>query len=260
MDLTGSSAVVFGGCGGFGEATVRLFAEQGVKVVIADVNAEKGAAMEAELGDGVKFVNTDITSDASVDEVLATAQGLAPLRVTVVVNGSPPPPPGSGGGRIVSRDGTPTNMDGFNWTTEYYYTATYRAVARAAGSMSKNEPLESNQRGVVITTASIAGFEGQVGQTSYGMAKGGVIALTITAARDLAPTGVRVMSIAPGVFLTPAYRMTEEEANEKFGTLVPNPKRMGRPSEYASLALEMAKNDYLNGYVVRIDGALRFNV
>jgi NAD(P)-dependent dehydrogenase (short-subunit alcohol dehydrogenase family) len=257
VDLTGASALVIGGAGGFGEATVRKLAEAGLKVVIADVADEHGQAIAAELGDGVEFAHTDVTSDTSIDDAVAAAQALGPLRVAVVVNGGPG---GGGAKRIVSRDGTPYPMAEFLQTTEYYFIATYRAVSRTAASMSKNEPLADNQRGVIITTASIAGFEGQVGQTAYSMAKGGVIGLTITAARDLAPAGVRVMTIAPGTFLTPAYRMSEEEANAKWGPGVPNPKRMGRPSEYAQLALQIAENDYLNGTTVRIDGALRFNI
>jgi len=232
MDLTGASALVVGGAGGFGEHTVRKFAAAGLKVVIADVAEEHGKAIAAELGDGVEFAYTDVTSDLSVDEAIASAQALGPLRVAVVVNGGPG---GGSASRIVSRDGTPASMEQFITTTEYYFIATYRVVSRAAASMTKNEPLADNQRGLVITTASIAGYEGQVGQSAYSMAKGGVIGLTLTAARDLAPAGIRVMTIAPGTFLTPAYRMSEEEANAKFGPGVPNPKRMGRPSEYAAL-------------------------
>jgi NAD(P)-dependent dehydrogenase (short-subunit alcohol dehydrogenase family) len=258
VDLAGASALVIGGAGGFGEQTVREYAAAGMKVVIADVAEEHGNKIAAELGDGVEFFHTDVTSDDSIDAAVAKAQSLAPLRVTVIVNGSPPAP--AGGGRIVSRSGKPASMESFLFSTEYYYIATYRALSRSAASMSQNEPLADNQRGVVIMTASIAGFEGQTGLTSYSMAKGGVIALTLTAARDLAPAGVRVMSIAPGTFLTPAYRMTEDEANAKFGSGVPNPKRMGRPSEYAKLALQIAENDYLNGTTIRIDGALRFNI
>jgi NAD(P)-dependent dehydrogenase (short-subunit alcohol dehydrogenase family) len=257
VDLTGAAALVIGGAGGFGEQTVRAYAAKGLKVVIADVADEKGEAIAAELGDGVEFVHTDVTSDASVDEAIAKAQALGPLRVGVVVNGGPG---GGGAKRIVSRDGTPYPMEEFLTTTEYYFIATYRCLSRVAAAMTKNEPLADNQRGVVITTASIAGFEGQVGQSAYSMAKGGVIGLTLTAARDLAPAGVRVMTIAPGTFLTPAYRMTEEEANAKWGPGVPNPKRMGRASEYAQLAVQIAENDYLNGTTIRIDGALRFNI
>jgi NAD(P)-dependent dehydrogenase (short-subunit alcohol dehydrogenase family) len=257
VDLTGASALVIGGAGGFGEQTVRKFAAEGVKVVIADVAEEHGRAIAEELGDGVEFAYTDVTSDASIDEAIASAQALGPLRVAVVVNGGPG---GGGASRIVSRDGTPYPMEQFLQTTEFYFVATFRALSRTAAAMTKNEPLADNQRGLVITTASIAGYEGQVGQSAYSMAKGGVIGLTLTAARDLAPAGIRVMTIAPGTFLTPAYRMTEEEANAKWGPGVPNPKRMGRASEYAQLAWQMAENDYLNGTTIRIDGALRFNI
>lgn len=257
MDLVGASVLVVGGAGGFGEQTVRKFAAGGANVVVADVSEDRGKVLADELGAAVTFVRTDVTRDDSVDEAVAAAQAIAPLRVTVVVNGAPPR---AGNKRIVSRDGTPFPMEDFLIATEYYYVATYRVMSRAAAAMSTNVPLADNQRGLVITTASIAGFEGQVGQTPYSMAKGGVIALTLTAARDLAPTGIRVMSIAPGTFFTPAYRTTEAEANAKWGPGVPNPKRMGRTSEYAELAYHMAVNDYLNGTVVRLDGALRFNI
>lgn len=257
MDITGASALVVGGAGGFGEATVRTFVDAGLKVVIADVADEKGKQIADELGENAEFVHTDVTSDESIDEAIGRAQSLGPLRVAVVVNGGPG---GGGAKRIVSRDGTPYPMDQFLQTTEYYFIATFRVVSRAAAAMTHNEPLADNQRGVIITTASIAGFEGQTGQSAYSMAKGGVIGLTLTAARDLAPAGVRVVTIAPGTFLTPAYGMSEEEANAKWGPGVPNPKRMGRPSEYAQLALNMAQNDYLNGTTVRLDGALRFNI
>jgi NAD(P)-dependent dehydrogenase (short-subunit alcohol dehydrogenase family) len=254
VDLTGASALVVGGAGGFGEQTVRKYAAEGLKVVIADVAEEKAKAIVAELGDSVEFIHTDVTSDESVDAAVAKAQSLGPLRVTVIVNGGP------GGGaaqRIVSRDGKPMPMEAFLQTTEYYYTATYRVLSRAAASMQGNEPLADNQRGVVIMTASIAGFEASPGQTSYAMAKGGVIALTLAAARDLAPAGIRVMGIAPGTFLTPAFP-DPVKADELYGKMVPNPKRMGRPAEYAKLAYQIADNDYLNGYVIRLDGALRF--
>jgi NAD(P)-dependent dehydrogenase (short-subunit alcohol dehydrogenase family) len=155
VDLTGASALVVGGAGGFGEQTVRKFAEVGVKVVIADVADEHGQAIAEELGDGVEFVHTDVTSDASVDEAIARAQSLGPLRVAVAVNGGPG---GGGAKRIVSRDGTPYPMEEFLQTTEYYFIATYRVVSRTAAAMTKNEPLADNQRGLVITTASIAGY------------------------------------------------------------------------------------------------------
>lgn len=253
MQLTGSSALVTGGAGGFGEATVRRLVEAGARVVIADLAEDKGKALAEELGDAVTFVPTDVTKDESVDAAIAAATEMGPLRTTVVVHGGP-----AAARRMVGRDGEPYSTDIFAKTVGIFLTATYRVMSKAAAVMSKNEPLESNQRGVVISTASIAGYEGQVGQSDYSAAKGGVIGLTLTAARDLAPTGVRIMCIAPGTFFTPAYRMNEEEAQAKWGPGVPNPKRMGHSDEYARLALHIAENDYLNGTVIRIDGAQRF--
>ena len=255
MELSGSSALVVGGAGGFGEATVRRLVRAGASVAIADIAEDKGKALADELGSKTRFVSTDVTSDESVDGAIAAASELGPLRTTVIAHGG-----GAAAKRIVSRSGEPYPATVFSRTVDIFLTGTYRVMSKAAASMSQLEPIDSGQRGVVISTASIAGFEGQVGQSDYSAAKGGVIGLTLTAARDLAPVGVRVMCIAPGVFLTPAYNMTEEQARERFGKLVPNPKRMGRADEYAQLALQIAENDYLNGTVIRIDGALRFNI
>ncbi|TQM11234.1 SDR family NAD(P)-dependent oxidoreductase [Pseudonocardia kunmingensis] len=255
MELNGASALVTGGAGGFGEATVRRLVKAGAQVVVADMAEDKGKALEDALGSAVRFVPTDVTDEASVDNAIAAATELGPLRATVVVHGGP-----AAGKRIVNRKGEPYPVETFRRTVEIFLTGTYHVLSKAAAAMSKNEPLDSGQRGVVITTASIAGFEGQVGQSDYSAAKGGVIGLTLTAARDLAPVGVRVMCIAPGTFFTPAYRMSEEEAQAKWGPGVPNPKRMGHADEYAKLALQIVDNDYLNGETIRIDGALRFNI
>jgi NAD(P)-dependent dehydrogenase (short-subunit alcohol dehydrogenase family) len=171
----------------------------------------------------------------------------------VIVHGGP-----AAGARVLNRQGQRYPLATFMKTVDIFLGGTFNVLSQAAEVMAKTEPVASGQRGVIITTASIAGYEGQPGQSDYSAAKGGVIGLNLTAARDLAPVGVRVMSIAPGVFLTPAYRMTPEEAQERFGPMVPNPKRMGDPDEYAHLAMTIAENDYLNGEVIRIDGALRF--
>lgn len=255
MELSGSSALVVGGAGGFGEATVRQLVEAGARVVIADLAEEKGKALSDELGDAAHFVATDVTSDESVDYAVGAAADLGLLRTAVIVHGGP-----AAGRRIVSRDGQAYPAEIFARTVDIFLTGTYRVLSKAAAAMTRNEPLDSGQRGVVISTASIAGFEGQVGQSDYSAAKGGVIGLTLTAARDLAPTGVRIMCIAPGVFFTPAYGMNEEDAQARWGPGVPNPKRMGHADEYARLARHIAENDYLNGTVIRIDGALRFNI
>jgi NAD(P)-dependent dehydrogenase (short-subunit alcohol dehydrogenase family) len=256
VDLKHASALVTGGAGGFGEATVRRLAAAGVKVVIADLAADKGKALvDAHGGDKVRFMPTDVMDEDSVRHAVAAAQELAPLRVAVVVHGGP-----VAGRRIVNRQGEPIPLETFRRTVDVFLGGTFNVLSKAAAAMTQNEPLESGQRGVVIMTASIAGFEGLPGQSDYGAAKAGVIGLALNAARDLAPTGVRVMTIAPGTFLTPAFGMTEEEAEAKYGGDVPNPKRMGRPDEYARLAMQIVENDYLNGTTIRIDGALRFGL
>ncbi|MBV6756199.1 SDR family NAD(P)-dependent oxidoreductase [Rhodococcus opacus] len=255
MDLKGASALVTGGAGGFGEATVRRLVATGARVVIADMADERGLALADELGDGVRFVHTDVTDDDSVDTAVAAARELGTLRAAVIVHGGP-----AAGKRIVGRDGNAYPASIFARTIDIFLTATYRVLSKSAAAMAGNDPAASGQRGVVITTASIAGFEGQVGQSDYSAAKGGVIGLNLTAARDLAPLGIRVMCIAPGTFYTRAYQMNEAEAQAKWGPTVPNPKRMGRADEYAQLAASIIENDYLNGETIRIDGALRFNI
>lgn len=255
MELTGSSAIVVGGAGGFGSATARRLAAAGARVVIADMAEDKGRELEKELNGQAIFVHTDVTSDESVDAMIAAAVELAPLRSAVIVHGGP-----TAGKRLVNREGKTYPVETFRRTIEIFLTGTFHVLSKAAAAMSQNEPLDSGQRGVVITTASIAGYEGQVGQTDYSAAKGGIIGLNLTAARDLAPAGIRVVCIAPGTFFTPAYRMEEAEAQAKWGPGVPNPKRMGHADEYARLALAIVDNDYINGEVIRIDGAQRFNI
>jgi NAD(P)-dependent dehydrogenase (short-subunit alcohol dehydrogenase family) len=255
VELTGSSAIVVGGAGGFGSATARRLAAAGARVVIADMAEDKGRELEKELnGQGI-FVHTDVTSDESVDAMIAAAVEQAPLRSVVIVHGGP-----TAGKRLVNREGKTYPVETFRRTIDIFLTGTFHVLSKAAAAMSQNEPLDSGQRGVVITTASIAGYEGQVGQTDYSAAKGGIIGLNLTAARDLAPAGIRVVCIAPGTFFTPAYRMEEAEAQAKWGPGVPNPKRMGHADEYARLALAIVDNDYINGEVIRIDGAQRFNI
>jgi len=255
VELTGSSAIVVGGAGGFGSATARRLAAAGARVVIADMAEDKGRELEKELNGQAIFVRTDVTSDESVDAMIAAAVELAPLRSVVIVHGGP-----TAGKRLVNREGKTYPVETFRRTIDIFLTGTFHVLSKAAAAMSQNEPLDSGQRGVVITTASIAGYEGQVGQTDYSAAKGGIIGLNLTAARDLAPAGIRVVCIAPGTFFTPAYRMEEAEAQAKWGPGVPNPKRMGHADEYARLALAIVDNDYINGEVIRIDGAQRFNI
>lgn len=257
MDIKNASVLVTGGAGGFGTATVRKFAQLGARVVIADVADERGQALAKEVGNGAVFVHTDIMSEDSIAAAVAKAVEIGPLRAAIIVHAGPPGPPGHG--RIIGKDGSRSvPQAAFDHIVKVFLNSAYTATAYAAEAMAKNEPLASGQRGVIVNTASIAGFEGQPGQVSYSAAKGGVIGMVLTLARDLAPIGIRSMAIAPGTFFTPAYRMSEEEAHAKWGQIVPNPKRMGHVDEYASLAAQIVENDFLNGTTIRIDGAQRF--
>ncbi|MBH0780715.1 SDR family NAD(P)-dependent oxidoreductase [Nocardia bovistercoris] len=251
MQISGSSALVVGGTGGLGEATVRRLHAAGAKVVVADVADDKGKELAAELG--IRYVHTDATDENSVLAAIAEAESLGPLRISVDTHGGP-----AKGGRVVGRDGTPLDLDGFRTTIEFYLTAVFNVLRLTAAAMSKTEPDAEGSRGVIINTASIAAFEGQIGQLSYAAAKGGVVGMTLVAARDLSPSGIRVVSIAPGTVNTPAYGKAGDQLEQYWGPQVPFPKRMGRSDEYAKLALSIIDNDYLNGEVIRLDGALRF--
>jgi NAD(P)-dependent dehydrogenase (short-subunit alcohol dehydrogenase family) len=253
MDLRGASALVTGGGGGLGAGAVRNLVAAGMKVVIADFSEENGKALAAELGGEVEFVKTNVLDDDSLQAAVDTASALGPLRVSVAAHGG-----GAAVSRILDREGKPYALDLFRRTVELYLTGTFNVTRLAAAAMANTEPLGSDQRGVIINTASIAAFEGQVGQSDYSAAKGGVVGLGLVAARDLAPFGIRVMTIAPGTFFTPAFKMEESEAQAKWGRAVPNPKRMGRADEYGLLCRQIAENDYLNGECIRIDGAVRF--
>jgi NAD(P)-dependent dehydrogenase (short-subunit alcohol dehydrogenase family) len=251
--LEGNSAIVSGGAGGLGEATTRRLAAAGAAVVIADLADDRAKLLADELGEKVRYVRTDVTQEDDLAAAIAAAQELGPLRVAVSAHGGP-----VAAGRVVARDGTPLSLDGFRTTLEVYLAGTFNVMRMAAAAMVANEPDGDSGRGVIINTASIAAFEGQIGQVAYAAAKGGVVGMTIVAARDLSPAGVRVVTIAPGTFYTPAYPMSEEEASERFGQGIPFPRRMGRATEYAQLVHSIVENDYINGETIRIDAALRF--
>jgi NAD(P)-dependent dehydrogenase (short-subunit alcohol dehydrogenase family) len=254
MNLDGVSAVVAGGAGGLGEATVRRLVAAGAGVVIADAAYDRAKALADELGDRVVAVEVDVTDEDSVKAAFAAAAGLGPVRVSVDTHGG-----FAIGGRVVDRSGTPLDLDGFRRTIDAYLTGTFNVLRLAAAAMTTSEPDANGHRGVIVTTASIAAYEGQIGQLPYAAAKGGVVAMTLVAARDLAAAGIRVVSIAPGTFLTPAYKVLSDEAlEERFGSKVPYPSRMGRPPEHAALVQHICENDYLNGETIRLDGALRF--
>jgi NAD(P)-dependent dehydrogenase (short-subunit alcohol dehydrogenase family) len=224
-----------------------------MSVVIADMDDERGEALAKELGPASRFMKTDVTSEESAKLALSAAQELGPLRVSVAAHGA-----GGATGRVVNRDGVPMPLESFERTLAVFLTGTFNLLRLAAAAMASNEVLHDGVRGVVINTASIAAYEGQIGQAPYAAAKAGVVGLTLPAARDLSPVGIRVMAIAPGTFYTPAFRISEEDAQALWGTTVPFPQRMGHPAEYAALVEQIATNDYLNGEVIRIDGALRF--
>ncbi|MEU1960087.1 SDR family NAD(P)-dependent oxidoreductase [Nocardia sp. NPDC019255] len=251
MQISGSSALVVGGTGGLGEATVRRLHAAGAKVVVADVADEKGEQLESELG--IRYVHTDATDEDSVLAAIAEAQSLGPLRISVDTHGGP-----ATGGRLIGKDGTPLSLDGFRTTVEFYLTAVFNVLRLSAAAIAKTDPREDGGRGVIVNTASIAAFEGQIGQLPYSAAKGGVVGMTLVAARDLSPVGIRVMTIAPGTVNTPAYGKAADQLEAYWGPQVPFPKRMGRSEEYAELAAAIIENDYLNGEVIRLDGALRF--
>jgi NAD(P)-dependent dehydrogenase (short-subunit alcohol dehydrogenase family) len=253
MDLNGVGAIVTGGASGLGEAAARRLHAAGANVVIADVNEEGGRSIATELGRKTEFARCDVENDEEVEEVVRVAASHGPLRVAVNCGGR-----AGGGGRIVGRDGTPASHEGFSVTVESFLVGTFNVMRLAAAQMAKEDPLDDNERGVVVMTASIAAFDGQIGQAAYAAAKGGIVGLTLPAARDLAAIGVRVMTIAPGTFKTPAYRMMPEEMVQHLESLTPFPKRMGHPEEYAALVEHICTNSMLNGEVIRIDGAVRF--
>ncbi|MEE3849517.1 SDR family oxidoreductase [Gordonia sp. LSe1-13] len=250
MEIRGSSAVVVGGAGGLGEATVRRLHAAGAHVVIADLADEKGKELEAELG--VRYVRTDATVTEDVNAAIAEAEEKGPFRISVDTHGGP-----ASGGRLVGKDGSPLDLDGFRTTIDVYLTGVFNVMRLSAAAIARQEAGETG-RGVIVNTASIAAYEGQIGQLPYSAAKGGVVGMTLVAARDLSPLGIRVVTIAPGTFNTPAYGKHADMLEEHWGKQVPWPKRMGQSPEYAALVEHICSNDYLNGEVIRLDGALRF--
>jgi NAD(P)-dependent dehydrogenase (short-subunit alcohol dehydrogenase family) len=251
MEIKGSSVLIVGGTGGLGEATVRRLHAAGAHVVVADVADDKGKALQDELG--IRYVHTDASDEDSINTAIAEAETLGPFRASIDCHGGP-----AGGGRLVGKDGTPMPLESFTKTITSYLTWTFNVTRLAAAALARQEPLDENTRGVIINTASIAGYEGQIGQLPYAAAKGGVIGMNLVAARDLSPLGIRVMAIAPGTINTPAYGKAADQLQAYWGPQVPHPKRMGNSPEYAALVAAIIENDYLNGEVIRLDGALRF--
>jgi 3-hydroxyacyl-CoA dehydrogenase / 3-hydroxy-2-methylbutyryl-CoA dehydrogenase len=251
MDIGGSGALVGGGASGLGAATVRRLHADGAHIVIVDQNAERGAALVAELGDRAAFVAADVTDpDAVQAAVNVAAEQSVPLRIAVSCAGI------GWAGRVVGRRGVHA-LEPFETVIRVNLIGTFNVMRLAAAVMVENEPTDSGERGVCVNTASIAAFDGQIGQIAYAASKGGIVSMTLPAARDLAPVGVRVCAIAPGTFDTPLLAALPEDAREELRRVVPFPSRFGRPDEFAALVAHIVSNEMLNGEVIRLDGALR---
>lgn len=253
MQLEGRSAIVTGGAGGLGAATVRHLHALGVGVVVFDQAAKRADALAAELGDGVTGVGGDVNDDTAVAEAIAAAATLGTLSIVVNVAGG-----AAAAGRLVGRGGEPHDKAGFIDTMAMNAFGTFNVTRLAAAAMSGLDADVDGQRGVVVNTASIAGMEGQTGQLAYAAAKSAILGMTLPMARDLAPLGIRVCAIAPGTMGTPLMEMAPDSMKEALVASIVNPKRMGRPEEFALLVEAIVRNDYLNGENIRLDGALRF--
>lgn len=253
MQVAGASAVVTGAASGLGEAVARALAAQGAHVVVADLAEANGRRVAADIGGD--FARTDVTREDDVAAAIEVALSRAPLRVLVSCAGIGPPL------RVVGRDGTPHSLQLFASVINVNLIGTFNCLRLAAAAMSRQEPAAGGVRGVVVNTASIAAFDGQVGQAAYAASKGGIVGLTLPAARDLAVVGVRVVTVAPGLFDTPIYGSGEavEAMKGKLVADVVFPRRFGEPAEFADFVSAAIGNDYLNGETVRLDGGARLS-
>ena len=249
MDISGASALVTGGASGLGFATARRLADAGAHVVIVDLPTSPGADRAAEIGG--TFAPADVTDPGQVGAAVATAGEHGPLRVVVNCAGIAPP------AKVLDREGAPTDLAHFEKIVRVNLIGTYNVISQASAAIAKTEPTDGGDRGVIVNTASVAAFDGQIGQPAYSASKGGVHAMTLPIARELARYGIRVCTIAPGIMETPMLAGLPEAAQQSLGHQVPYPQRLGRPDEYASLALEIVRNGYLNGETIRLDGAIR---
>jgi NAD(P)-dependent dehydrogenase (short-subunit alcohol dehydrogenase family) len=251
MELKDKGALVTGGASGLGAACVRLLTQNGAKAVIADLNSETGEALAKELGESVRFVKTNVAEEESMQAAVQTAvDTFGGLHVLISCAGI------GVAERVLGKDG-PSSLASFNKVIQVNLIGTFNAIRLAAAAMVNNQPNEGGERGVIINTASIAAFDGQIGQAAYSASKGGIVGMTLPIARELARYGIRVMTIAPGIFDTPLLAALPEPARISLGQQVPFPPRLGRPSEYAALAKHIIENEMLNGEVIRLDGALR---
>ncbi len=253
MNIQGQAAIVTGGGSGLGEAVARELARQGARVAVLDVNEAGAQRVAAEIGEGAALgLRCDITSTESVVAALDAAQarfGVARIVMNIAGIGSAK--------RIVQRDGSPAPLEDFERVVRVNLIGTYNVTRLAAARIAQAEPLADGERGVVVNTASVAAFDGQVGQQAYSASKGGVVGMTLPMARDLAQFGIRCCTIAPGLFATPLMNELPEAVQQSLAASIPFPKRLGRPDEFAALAAHIVSNVHLNGEVIRLDGSLR---
>jgi NAD(P)-dependent dehydrogenase (short-subunit alcohol dehydrogenase family) len=251
LRIENSAFFVTGGGSGLGAATAKALAEAGANVVLADVNEEAGKQTASEIGERAKFVRTDVTDEGSVQDALDSAVAtFGSLNGVVNCAGIGP------AAKIVGRKGV-HDLGLFTKTVEINLIGTFNVIRLAAVKLAENEPDEDGERGVIVNTASVAAYDGQIGQAAYAASKGGVVSMTLPVARELASSGIRVVTIAPGIFETPMLAALPEEAKDSLGKQVPFPSRLGRPEEYAALAKHIVENRMINGEVIRLDGAIR---
>jgi NAD(P)-dependent dehydrogenase (short-subunit alcohol dehydrogenase family) len=250
MQIKDNVFIVTGGASGLGGGTSRLLAASGARVVIADVQADKGEALARELGANARFVKCDVTSEADAQAVVTAAQQFGTLRGLVNCAGI------AIGEKTVGKDG-PHALASFTRVITINLIGSFNMIRVAATAMSKLEPTADGERGVLINTASVAAFDGQIGQAAYSASKGGVVGMTLPIARDLSRSGIRVCTIAPGIFATPMLLGMPQEVQDSLGKQVPFPSRLGKPEEYAALAQHIIENVMLNGETIRLDGAIR---
>jgi NAD(P)-dependent dehydrogenase (short-subunit alcohol dehydrogenase family) len=251
MQIRGSVALVTGGASGLGEATVRRLCAAGARAVIIDRDSAKGEALAAELDGQAVYAQADVTAEADVKAAVARAAELGPLTICVSCAGI------GWAARTVDKSGAPHDLELFKTVIGINLVGTFNVLRLAAAQMSRNAPGEDGERGVIINTASVAAFDGQIGQIAYAASKAGVAGMTLPAARDLSAIGVRVVTIAPGTFDTPMMALLPEPARQALASQIPYPRRLGQPDDYAALVQHLCENRYLNGETIRLDGALR---
>ena len=251
MEIQGRTFLVTGGGSGLGAATVRRLAHEGANVLIADVDEEAGEELAADIGDGTRFVRTDVTDETSTQGAFDVARDVfGGLHGLVNCAGIGPAE------KVVGKRGV-HSLDSFAKAVQINLVGTFNPIRLAAPVMMENEPNEAGERGVIVNTASVAAFDGQIGQAAYSASKGGVASMTLPVAREMAEHGIRVVAIAPGLFETPMFAGLPERARGSLGKQVPFPSRLGRPEEYAALVRHIIENPMLNGEVIRLDGAIR---